>query len=116
MMRCRTELATRQTTQLTTQVTQQGKTTVITVAVAARQSGLTAPTVRRYIRRGLLSETLTEADLAELRRIRRLTGLGVNLAGVEVVLQMRRNIKELQAEVDRLQALLNAGPGETGMW
>jgi MerR family transcriptional regulator/heat shock protein HspR len=115
-MRCRTELATRPTTQLMTKVTRQGETTVITVAVAARQAGLTSHTVRRYIRRGLLSETLTEVDLAELRRIRRLTGLGVNLAGVEVVLQMRRHIRELQAEVDRLQALLDAGPGETGMW
>ena len=115
MMRCRTELATRQTTQLTTQVTRQGKTTVITVAVAARQSGLTAPTVRRYIRRGLLSEALTEADLAELRRIRRLTGLGINLAGVEVVLQMRRNIKELQAEIDKLvgTTLLALSQGRT---
>lgn len=115
-MRRRTELATRQTTQLMTKVTRQGETTVITVAIAARQSGLTAHTVRRYIRRGLLSEALTESDLAELRRIRRLTGLGVNLAGVEVVRQMRRNIKELQAEVDRLRALLNTGPRETGLW
>ncbi len=114
-MRRRTELATRQTTQLMSRVTWQGETTVITIAVAARQCGLTAYTVRRYIRRGLLSEALTEADLAELRRIRRLTGLGVNLAGVEVVLRMRRNIKELQAEVDRLQALLNTGPGGTGI-
>ena len=112
----RTELATRQTTQLTTRVTRQGKTTVITVAVAARQAGLTAPTVRRYICHGLLSDPLTEADLAELRRIRRLTGLGVNLAGVEVVSQMRRRIEQLQGEVDRLQTLLDTGPGETGLW
>jgi MerR family transcriptional regulator/heat shock protein HspR len=115
-MRRRTELATRQTTQLTPKVTRQGETTVITVAVAARQTGLTTHTVRRYIRRGLLSEALAEADLAELRRIRRLTGLGVNLAGVEIVLQMRRNIVELQAEVDRLQTLLNTEPGDTDLW
>ena len=114
-MRRRTELATRQTTQLMTKVIWQGETAVITVAVAARQSGLKAYTVRRYIHRGLLSEALAEADLAELRRIRRLTGLGVNLAGVEVILRMRRNIKELQAEVDRLHALLNTGPGGTGI-
>jgi MerR family transcriptional regulator/heat shock protein HspR len=115
-MRRRTELATRQTTQLTTRITRQGETTVITVTVAARQAGLTAHTVRRYIRRGLLSDPLTEADLAELRRIRRLTGLGVNLAGVEVVLQMRRNIEELQAEVDRLRTLLSTEPRDTDLW
>jgi MerR family transcriptional regulator/heat shock protein HspR len=96
--------------------TRQGETTVVTVTIAARQAGLTTHTVRRYIRRGLLSDPLTEADLAELRRIRRLTGLGVNLAGVEVVLRMRRSIEELQAEVERLQALLNSGPGGTGVW
>jgi len=63
-------------------------------------------TVQRYIRRGLASEILTDDDLVELRRIRRLTDLGVNLAGVEIILRMRRQIEELHAEVARLQALL----------
>jgi len=49
---------------------------------------------------------LTEAELAELRRIRRLTDLGVNLAGVEIILNMRRQIEALQAEVARLEQLL----------
>ncbi|RLC66507.1 MAG: MerR family DNA-binding transcriptional regulator [Chloroflexi bacterium] len=83
-------------------------TTYITVAVAARRSGLTARTVRRYIRRGLVSDKLTENELARLRRIRRLTRLGINLAGVEVILHMRRRIEELQTEVDRLQRLLDS--------
>jgi hypothetical protein len=63
--------------------------------------------VRRYIRRGLVNKTLTEAELAELRRIRRLTGLGVNLAGVEIILRMRRQIEGLQDEMDRLHAILD---------
>jgi MerR family transcriptional regulator/heat shock protein HspR len=102
-----TELTTRATTALT-KTTGRGEITYITVTVAARWCGVTSHTVRRYIRRGLVNETLTEVELAELRRIRRLTDLGVNLAGVEIVLRMRRQIEELQAEVNRLHALLDA--------
>ena len=89
--------------------------TCITITVAARRACLSPRTVRRYIQRGLVSEVLTEADLIELRRIRRLTDLGINLAGVEVILRMRRRIEELQAEVARLQALLDTIAGGTGM-
>ncbi|OQY20512.1 MAG: MerR family DNA-binding transcriptional regulator [Chloroflexi bacterium] len=82
------------------------QTTCITIAVASRRTGLAPRTVRRYIRRQLVSQTLTEAELAELRRIRRLTALGVNLAGVEIILRMRRRIEELQAEVERLERIV----------
>jgi MerR family transcriptional regulator/heat shock protein HspR len=82
------------------------RATRITITVAARRTGVATCTMRRYIRRGLASELLTDDDLTELRRIRRLTDLGVNLAGVEIILRMRRQIEELQAEVARLQALL----------
>ena len=84
-------------------MTERGEITVVTIAVAARRTGLSPRTVRRYVRCGLLDEALTEADLAELRCIRRLTGLGVNLAGVEIILHMRRQIEELRAEVARLE-------------
>ena len=62
--------------------------------------------IRRCIQHRLVDEVLTEAELAELRCIRRLTGLGVNPAGVEIVLRMRRKIEELQAEIARLEQLL----------
>jgi MerR family transcriptional regulator/heat shock protein HspR len=84
------------------------ESSIVTIAVAARQSGVTSHTVRRYVRRGLVGTPLTEASLVELRRIRRLTDLGVNLAGVQVILRMRQRIEDLQAEVDRLQTLLDA--------
>lgn len=90
------------------------RVTRITISVAARRTSLEPRTVRRYIRRGLASDSLTEADLAELRRIRRLTELGVNLAGVEVILRMRRQIEELQAEMARLEALVTSFEGRTG--
>ena len=80
---------------------------VLTVTLAAQRSGLAPSSVRRYIRRGLVQRPLTEADLITLRRIRRLTDLGLNLAGVEVVVRMRQLIEELQAEETRLRALLD---------
>ncbi|MBN1483263.1 MAG: MerR family transcriptional regulator [Chloroflexia bacterium] len=74
----------------------------LTVEIVARRVGVSRTTVRRYIRRGLLREELTEAELPRLRRICRLRDLGVNLAGVEIILHMRRQILELQAELARL--------------
>ncbi len=79
---------------------------VITIAIAARRCGLSPSTVRRYVRWGLVEAPLTERDLVTLRRIRRLTDLGINLAGVEVILRMRRRIEELQEEVARLRSAL----------
>jgi MerR family transcriptional regulator/heat shock protein HspR len=85
------------------------RTARITVIVAARRTGLSTSTVHRYIRRGLVGEALTEADLTRLRRIRRLTDLGVNLAGVEIILRMRRRIEELQSEANELERHLALG-------
>ena len=73
-----------------------GASAYITISVAALRTGLSPRSVRRYVQRGLVSEKLTETELAELRRIRRLTDLGVNLAGVEIILRMRRQIVELR--------------------
>jgi MerR family transcriptional regulator, heat shock protein HspR len=77
----------------------------ITITIAARRTGLSPRSVRRYVRRGLVSEQLTESELLRLRRIRRLRELGVNLCGVEIILNMRRQIQELQREVARLEAM-----------
>ena len=109
-------LTTRMTTELTARANDRDGTTYFTVIVAARRCGLAPRTVRRYIRQGLVNETLAKADLAELRRIRRLTDLGVNLAGVGIVLHMRERIEELQAEVDRLQVLMGRLAGGAGPW
>jgi MerR family transcriptional regulator/heat shock protein HspR len=75
------------------------ETTRVTIKVAARRTGLSPRTVRRYVRRGLVDEALTETDLAELRRIRRLTDLGINIAGIEAILRMRSRIEELEAQL-----------------
>jgi hypothetical protein len=68
---------------------------------AAHQTGLEPRIIRRFVRVGLVSGSLTEQDLAELRRIRRLIELEVNLAGAEVIVRMRRRIIELQAALEQ---------------
>lgn len=75
------------------------ETTRVTIRVAARRVGLSPRTVRRYVRCGLVDKALTEVDLAELRRIRRLTDLGINLAGVEAILRMRSRIEALEEQL-----------------
>ena len=80
--------------------------TTITVNKAARQAGVEVRVVRYCIEVGVAKEELTEDDVAELRRVRRLTSLGINLPGVEVILRMRRRIKALEAEVARLERRL----------
>jgi pyruvate/2-oxoglutarate dehydrogenase complex dihydrolipoamide acyltransferase (E2) component len=76
----------------------------IAIAVAAERTGLSVSIVRRCIRLQLVGQTLTEAELARLRRIRRLKELGVNLAGIEIILRMRRQIKDLQVQLERLES------------
>jgi MerR family transcriptional regulator/heat shock protein HspR len=78
--------------------------TYITITVAARRTGVEPRVVRHCVQLGLVSERLAESDLAELRRVRRLTDLGVNLAGVEIILRMHRQIEKLQAEIAQLEA------------
>lgn len=80
--------------------------TTLTIRKAARQAGIEITVVRHCIEVGVLEEELTEEDLAELRRVRRLMSLGINLPGVEVILRMRRRIRELEAEVVRLERRL----------
>jgi hypothetical protein len=77
----------------------------ITVRTAARRAGVDVYIVRHCVEVGLMEEDLTERDLVELRRVRRLMTLGINLPGVEVILRMRRRIQELQTELARLERL-----------
>lgn len=84
------------------------ETTSITIEKAAQKAGLQIRVARHCVEVGLLERELTEEDLAELRRVRRLMALGVNLSGVEIILRMRRRIQELQAELMRLERRLHS--------
>lgn len=80
--------------------------TTITIRRAARRAGVDVRVVRHCIEVGVMEEALTEEDLAELRRVRRLMMLGINVPGAEVILRMRRRIEELEAEIARLEGHL----------
>lgn len=82
------------------------------ISVAARIVGMHAQTLRYYERAGLLRPSRSRgrirlyslADIARVRQIQRLINdLGVNLAGVEVVLRMNRQMQEMQQEIDALR-------------
>ncbi len=80
------------------------------ISVAAKLVSLHPQTLRYYERLGLVKPTRTEGrirlysrrNLEMVRRIARLTEeLGVNLAGVEVILNMSRKLALLQDELER---------------
>ena len=78
------------------------------ISAVAESYGIHPQTLRLYEREGLLKPSrsdgntrlYTEEDLERLELILNLTrDLGVNLAGVEVVLNMRRRMEEMQREM-----------------
>ena len=89
------------------------------IGVVSMRYGVHPQTLRLYEREGLLTPSRTEGktrlysdeDLERLEFILNLTrDLGVNLAGVEVVLGLRDRLNRLQEDVERLaQALEAAG-------
>jgi len=83
------------------------------ISVVAKSYGIHPQTLRLYEREGLLKPSRTdgntrlysEEDLRELEVILSLTrDVGVNLAGVEIVLNMRRKMEQMQAEVGEFVA------------
>jgi MerR family transcriptional regulator/heat shock protein HspR len=78
------------------------------ISVVANSYGIHPQTLRLYEREGLLKPSRTdgntrlysEDDLKQLEVILNLTrDLGVNLAGVEIVLNMRRKMEQMQIEM-----------------
>jgi len=86
------------------------------IGTVAAMVQLHPQTIRYYESIGLISprrargrmRLYSERDVARLRQIVELTQLGVNLAGVEIILRLREQIVALQAEIERLRALIGA--------
>ncbi|MBM3771911.1 MAG: MerR family transcriptional regulator [Acidimicrobiia bacterium] len=83
------------------------------ISVVAQKYNIHPQTLRLYEREGLLKPSRTEGntrlyseeDLEQLETILSLTrDLGVNLAGVEIILNMRRKIERMQDEVNEFMA------------
>ncbi len=83
------------------------------ISVAAKLVRLHPQTLRYYERVGLIRPSRSAGnvrlysprDIIRLRKIVRLTDeLGLNLAGVDVILRMGESMRELQREMELMQA------------
>lgn len=96
------------------------------ISVAARMVGVHVQTLRYYERAGLIKPSrsggnmrfYSAKDVAHLQRIRSLIeDLGVNLAGVEVIMRMSKRMLDMQNELNAVKEELgrimtgSRGPG-----
>ena len=87
------------------------------ISVVSQKYNIHPQTLRLYEREGLLTPSRTEGntrlysdeDLTQLETILALTrDLGVNLAGVEIILNMRKKMERMQGEVNEFMELRQA--------
>ncbi len=85
------------------------------ISVAARMIGVPSYTLRYYERIGIIEPSrsggnirlYSDSDITLLRRVKTLMDdLGVNLAGVEVILRMSQRILELQSRIEDVESEL----------
>ena len=88
---------------------------VFSISVVAQLVGVHQQTIRMYERAGLVEPARTAGqtrrysaeDIARLRQVVRMVReLGVNLAGVQVALQLLKQIEELREELDATREAL----------
>jgi MerR family transcriptional regulator/heat shock protein HspR len=85
---------------------------VFMIGVAAELAGMHPQTLRMYERRGLLSPTrskggtrlYSQRDVARLRLIQEMSEAGLNLAGIERVLELERALEQARDRVRALEA------------
>ena len=86
-----------------------------TIGVVAKMYNIHPQTLRLYEREGLLKPSRTEGntrlytdeDLERLEFILFLTReLGVNLAGVDIILNLKEQIEEMQKQIDQLMEFI----------
>ena len=85
------------------------------ISVVAHMLDMQTHTLRYYERIGIIApcrsrgniRLYSERDVELLRRVRSLVeGMGVNLAGVEVILRLMRRMNQLQNELERAEEQL----------
>ncbi len=93
-----------------------GKKAAYMISAVAEQYQVHPQTLRLYEREGLLKPSrsegntrlYTDGDLERLEVILKLTReLGVNLAGVEIILNMREKMAEMQKQIEEFVTQLN---------
>jgi MerR family transcriptional regulator/heat shock protein HspR len=92
------------------------------ISVAARLVNMHPQTLRYYERLGLIEPSRSSGkirlysarDVERLRQIHSyVDDLGVNLAGVEILMSLTERIAEMEAEIARLEAALEARQSAT---
>jgi MerR family transcriptional regulator/heat shock protein HspR len=91
------------------------KQPVFMISVVSRMLGVHPQTLRLYEREGLVTPQRTkrarlysQEDVEKLAMILRLTReMGVNRAGVEIILRLRHRLEVLQKEMDEMMQLLD---------
>jgi MerR family transcriptional regulator, heat shock protein HspR len=81
------------------------------ISIAAERVGLHPQTLRLYEKVGLVkparrgtNRLYSDQDIERVRQIQRLTqDMGVNLAGVEIILRLMEQINEMQREMEMLR-------------
>ena len=90
--------------------------TVFSISSIAKMLSVHPQTLRFYERAGFVQPVRTrgetrlysQQDIAQLRLILHLTrDLGVNLAGVEIILRMQRQLEDMHCEIDHLRQMLS---------
>jgi MerR family transcriptional regulator/heat shock protein HspR len=96
----------------TTKVTISDDRGVFMISVAAELADMHPQTLRMYEQRGLIepqrspkgTRLYSQSDVERLRRIQEMTtDLGLNLAGVEKVLEMEQQLQRAQRRVEQLE-------------
>ena len=89
---------------------------VYLISVVATILDIHPQTLRQYEREGLVTPSRTQGrmrlysqrDIDRMKMILRLTRqMGVNLAGVDVVLKLKETMDEMQSEIDQLRGELS---------
>ena len=91
------------------------------IGVVAEMLKLHPQTLRMYEKKGLIrpsrsvgkTRMYSAEDVEEIARVTRLArDLGVNLAGIEIILKMRRRMTDMQRQIEDLLGYVREGGGE----
>ena len=83
------------------------------ISIAARMVGVHAQTLRYYERAGIIEPSRSQGnqrlysdhDIERLRQIKTLVDdLGINLAGVEIILRLTKKISEMENHIQGLES------------
>jgi MerR family transcriptional regulator, heat shock protein HspR len=89
----------------------QEKQAIFHISIVSEMLNLHPQTIRNYERMGLVQPSRTDGnmrlfsslDVEKISRIHTYTNMGVNLAGVEIILKLLDQMREMQEDMDRVQ-------------